>query len=140
MRNRIVGNAHVDEHVVAVELHRKAPQLVGKLIERAAGREVEACVMPVTGEDPVAHGAAMEWKAHVWTAVVDRVDLVGVSEQAERVAVDVDDQPPLRAQLGKRRRADEARRGNSSHALLLLHQKRGSSGSRASSSSRVTPR
>ena len=34
--------------------HREAAQVVGELVERAAGGEVEARVVPVAGEDPVA--------------------------------------------------------------------------------------
>ena len=54
VRDRVVARAEVDEHVVAVELDREAAQLVGELVERAAGRQVEARVVPVAGEDAVA--------------------------------------------------------------------------------------
>ena len=93
VRDRIARRAQVDEHVVAVELDREAAQLVGELVERAAGRQVEARVVPVAREDAVADGAAMEREAHVRTAVVDRVHLVAVGEQADDVPVEVDDEP-----------------------------------------------
>jgi hypothetical protein len=40
-------------------------------------------------------------------AIVDGVDLIPVGEQTDRVAVDVDDQPSRRTQLGKRRGSDK---------------------------------
>jgi len=60
----------------------------------------------------------MEREPHVRTAVVDCIHLIAVQEQADRVPVDVDDEPSRRAQLGKRRRADEAFSGNKRQALL----------------------
>ena len=56
-RDRIVARAQVDEDVVAVQRDREAAQLVGELVERAAGRQVEARVVPVAREDPVADRA-----------------------------------------------------------------------------------
>jgi hypothetical protein len=64
----------------------------------------------------------MKRKAHVWTAIVDRVYLVAVSEQAERMPVDVNDEPAHIPQLCKRSGTGKTSRGNSSH-VLLLHQK-----------------
>jgi len=63
MVDRILGRAQIDEHVVAVERDREATKLVGELVEGAAGPKVEAGVMPMAGEDPVADRAAMERKA-----------------------------------------------------------------------------
>jgi hypothetical protein len=50
----------------------------------------------------------MEREAHVRAAVVDGVDVVAVGEQAEHLAVHVDDQAPRGAQLGERPGPDEA--------------------------------
>jgi hypothetical protein len=69
-------------------------------------------------KDPVADRAAMEREPHVRTAVVDCIHLIAVREQADRVPIDVDDEPSRRAQLDKRRRADEAFSGNRRQALL----------------------
>ena len=97
----------VDEDVVAVERDRKAPQLVRELVEGPAGREVEASVVPVAGEDPVADRPTVQREAHVRAPVVDRVHLLAVREEAENVPVLVDDLPPCRSQLGERADTDE---------------------------------
>ena len=99
MRSRIVRRAQVDEHGVSVELDREAPQLVRELVEGAAGGEVEARVVPVAGQDPLAHRPAVERKAHVRASVVDGVYLVAVSEEADRVTVEVNDESSGLAQL-----------------------------------------
>ena len=80
MPHRIVRRAQIDEDIFAVQRHREAAQLVGELVEGAAGGEVEPSVVPVAREDPVAQGAAMEREAHVRAAVVDRVDLLALNE------------------------------------------------------------
>ena len=116
--NRIVRRAQIDENVVAADRDREATQLVRELIEGTARPEIEAGVMPMAREDPVADRAAMEREPHVRTAVVDCIHLIAVREQADRVPIDVDDETSRRAQLGKRRRADEAFSGNKRHALL----------------------
>ena len=138
--DRIIAGAQVDEDVVAVHGDREAAQLVGELVEGAAGGQVEAGVVPVAREDPVADRPAVERKAHVRTPVVDRVYLLAFGEQAERVPVEVHDEAACGAELFERRSADATICCDSGHAVLLLHQKRGSSGSETASSSRLTPR
>ena len=91
---RPVRRRAIDEHVVAVDLDREAAQLVRELVEGAAGSEVEAGVVPVAGEDPVADRAAVQREPHVRAAVVDGVHLVALGEEADRVPVEVDDEPP----------------------------------------------
>ena len=93
-------DVHVD--VVALDLDREAAQVVGPLVERAAGAEVEARVVPVAREDPVADRPAVQGEAHVRAAVVDRVHLALVGEQADRVALDADDEPALGLELLER--------------------------------------
>ena len=89
---------------VAVDVNGEAAQLVRPLVERAAGAEVEARVVPVAGEDPVVDRPAVQREAHVRAAVVDGVDRVSLGEQADRVAIEAHDEPPLRAKLVERRR------------------------------------
>ena len=102
VRERVLGRRQVDVDVVALDLDREAAQVVGELVERAAGAEVEARVVPVAGQDPVGDRAAVERKAHVRAAVVDRVDVAVLDEEADRVAVEVDDHPPGCAQVLQR--------------------------------------
>jgi hypothetical protein len=108
VRGRIGRRAEIDEDVVALERDREAAQLVRELVEGPAGCEVEARVVPVAGEDPIADGAAMKREAHVRAAVVDRVHLLAVGEQTHDVAVEMDDLPSGCAQLGERSGADTA--------------------------------
>ena len=69
--------------------HRESADIIGKLVECATTGEVEAGVMPVTGEDAVADRAAIQWEAHVGAAIVHRVDAIPVGEQHESIALNV---------------------------------------------------
>ncbi len=102
MRERVVRRRQVDVDVVAVDLHRKPAQVVGPLVERAAGAEIEASVVPVAGEDPVADRPAVKREAHVRATVVDGVDLAPVGDEADRVPAQVNDQPLGLFQLHQR--------------------------------------
>ena len=114
----------VDQHVVAVDGHWEAAQLVGELVERPAGCQVEAGVVPVAGEDAVAHRPPVQRKAHVRAAVVDRVHLVAVGEQADGVPVGADDQAAGRLELAERGDADESVGGRGLHARTVQPQPR----------------
>src|SRR5436305_4454531 len=110
VRRCVLAWAHVDEDGVAVDLDRKAAELVGELVERAARAQVETGVMPVTRQDPVADGASVEREAHVRAAVVDCMDLVAVGEQADGVGVEMYDETPPRAHVGEGRGTHELAR------------------------------
>ncbi len=99
--HRILRRAEVEQDVVAAHLDGEAAQVVGPLVERTSGRQVEAGVVPVAGEDPVADRATVEREAHVWAAVVHGVDLVVLDKEANRVPVDVNDKATRRQQLGQ---------------------------------------
>jgi hypothetical protein len=58
-------------------------------------------------------------ESHMRAAVVDRMNIVAVSDQAERVAVEADDQPLRFAELGKTRGADERGDLGECHRNLL---------------------
>src|SRR5690606_14644704 len=60
--------------------------VVGEKIKGAAGAEVEAGVMPVTGENTVVDAASIQGEAHVRTAVVHGVDLALVGKEGQHVA------------------------------------------------------
>src|SRR5262249_36196020 len=53
------------------EFDREDRYVVRPQIEGAAAFEIEAGVMPVTGQDTVLDGAALEWEAHVWAPIVE---------------------------------------------------------------------
>ena len=93
MRQRVVGRRQVDVDVVAVDLDGKPAQIVGPLVEGAAGAEIEASVVPVAGEDPVADRPAVKREAHMRATVVDGVHVTPVRDEADRVAAQMNDQP-----------------------------------------------
>ncbi len=96
-RDLVADWTEIDQNGVAVELDREAPQLIRPLVEGAAGGEVEASVVPVARENPVADGAAMKRKPHVRAAIVDCMHIVTVREEAQHVPIEVDDEPSGRA-------------------------------------------
>ena len=55
--------------------------VVGPQVEGAAGRHVEARVMPVAGEDAVVDAAAIQGEAHVGAAVIQGVNAVAVADE-----------------------------------------------------------
>ena len=69
---------------VVTHLDRTGRDIVGPEIEGAAAREIEARVMPMTGQDPVLDGATIEWEAHVWAAVVECEDAPAIIHDQDR--------------------------------------------------------
>src|SRR5262249_11227489 len=98
------GRAIVEHDVDAVVLDRdwKRPHVVGERVKRAAAFEVESRVMPVTCEQTVAHGAAIQWETHVRTAVVDGKETPIVGKHCDAVSTGADQRAPASAQLGNR--------------------------------------
>ena len=80
---------------IVADFDRESAHIVGKQVERAAAGEVEAGVMPVAGQDAVAHRAAIERKAHVRAAIIDGVDLIAVEKQDDRMPVNLHRKRPL---------------------------------------------
>src|SRR5262245_61612697 len=78
-------------------------------IEGTATREIEAGVVPVTGEGAVLDATAIERKAHVRAAIVEREDTTFVVDNEYGTVWPVHDQPPLRLQLLEAARAHEIR-------------------------------
>src|SRR5262249_55535823 len=64
----------------------------GAEVEGAAGGQLEARVVPVTGQDTVLDGAPVQGKAHVGAAVVNGVNLLAPDEECEGASLDVDGQ------------------------------------------------
>ena len=118
VRERIAERRQVDPDLAVAQLDREDAQVVGPLVERAAGGDVEAGVVPVAGEDAVLERPAVEREAHVRAAVVDRADAVAVGEERERVPVHVRDERAEPADVVERRGALEGG-GRGSHAASL---------------------
>jgi hypothetical protein len=109
----------VQVHLAVAHLDMERRHVVCKRVEGAPAGEVEARVVPVAGEDAVAHRAAAEREAHVRAAVVQREDLLLVHEEYDRPAAGRHDPrlPPL--QLLERPDVDGAALGPRFDALLL---------------------
>ncbi len=65
--------------------------VVGEEVEGVALLQLEASVVPVAGQNAVLDGPPSKRKAHVWTAVVDGVDLALVMEERDWSAVTAHD-------------------------------------------------
>ena len=86
--------------------------VVGPQIEGAAARKVEAGVVPVAGQDTVLDAPAVERKAHVRTAIVERENaLVGVDDE-DRTMRPTDDELSRRLEFFEAARAHEIRGWN----------------------------
>jgi len=78
-------------------------------IEGAATREIEAGVVPVAGQGAILDAAAIQGKAHMRAAIVEREDTGFVVDDEYRSMRPVHDQSPLRLQLLEATRAHETR-------------------------------
>ena len=83
------------------QLDRTGGNVVRPQIERAAAGEVEAGVMPMTGQDAVLDAATVERKAHMRAAVVEGEDVPAIVDDQDRRVAAVHHEPPLGLQLGK---------------------------------------
>jgi hypothetical protein len=78
-------------------------------IEGTATREIEAGVVPVAGQGAVLDTAAIQGKAHMRAAIVEREDTTFVVDDKYRTVRPVHHQPPLFLQLLEAARAHEIR-------------------------------
>jgi len=101
--------AHPDNAVA--HLDRSGRHVVGPGIERAAARKIEPRVVPMTSQDAFLDRAAMQWKAHVRAAVIEREDAALLVHDEERAARAVRHDHALRGELCERADADELRVG-----------------------------
>jgi hypothetical protein len=82
-------------------LDRTGRRVVRPQIEGTAAFEIEAGVMPMTGQNAVLDAAALERKAHVRATVVERKDAPAVVYDEDRAMATVHNEPPLRLELLK---------------------------------------
>ena len=85
----------------SVDLDRVGPHVVGPGIERAAGGQVEAGVVPVAGDQPALDRAPMQREAHVRAAVVERVGLAVAPEDAHTMGTQLGQQLAIGLQRGQ---------------------------------------
>src|SRR5262249_31421950 len=80
-------------------LDRANRYVVCPQVERAAAFEIEAGVVPMTGQDSVLKAAALKWEAHVRATIVESEDAPTVVDDKDRMMATVYNEPPLRLQL-----------------------------------------
>ncbi len=100
VRGRIrMTESRLHPYVAIAHLHRARRHVVRPEVEGAAAFEIEAGVVPMTGQDAVLDAAALEWEAHVRATVVEGEDAPAVVDDEDRTMAAVYDEPPLRLQL-----------------------------------------
>src|SRR5262245_22025822 len=88
-------------NVAIAYLDRANRYVVCPQVERAAAFEIEARVVPMTGQDSVLEAAAFEREAHVWATIVESEDAPTVVDDEDRTMATVHDEPALRLQFLK---------------------------------------
>ena len=88
-------NVGLDPDLAVAHLDRAGRYVVGPQIEGAAARQIEARVMPMTGQDAVLDAAAIERKAHMRAAIVEGEDAPALVDDQDRAMTAVHDEPPL---------------------------------------------
>ncbi len=101
--------AGVHDHVVAGELDVEGLRVVGPRIERAAGHEVEAGVVPVTGQEAGLDRALMQRETEMRAPVLDREGASLVPNDDDGKRADLAQQPSFLLEFGERPEA--GRRG-----------------------------
>jgi hypothetical protein len=64
-------------------------------IKGAPAFEIEAGVVPMTGQDAVLDAAALEWEAHVRATIVEGEDAAAVVDDKDWTMAAVHNKPPL---------------------------------------------
>src|SRR5262252_766041 len=82
-------------------LDRANRYVVCPQVEGAAAFEIEAGVVPVTGQDSVLEAAAFEREAHVRATIVESEDAPAVVDEKDGTMATVHNEPPFRLQLLK---------------------------------------
>ena len=93
----VLARAARDQHLPVGDAHLVGRHVVGEQVERAAGSDVEAGVVPVAGQDAVVERSAVQREAHVRAAVVHGGNAVTVGEHGDGDPVALDQDDPLGA-------------------------------------------
>jgi hypothetical protein len=93
--------------VAIAHLDRADRYIVRPEVESAAAFEVEAGVVPMTGQDAVLDASALKWEAHVRATIVECEDAPAVVDDEDRTMTAVHNELPLRLQLLKAHRQRE---------------------------------
>jgi hypothetical protein len=93
--------------VAIAHLDRANRYIVCPQVEGATAFEVEAGVVPMTGQDAVLDASALKWKAHVRATIIEGEDAPAIVDDEDRTMATVHNEPPLRLQLLKTPRKRE---------------------------------
>ena len=106
VRDHVGRRAGHDEHLVGLDQHVESAGVVGEEVERAAGHEVEAGVVPVARDEPGLDRALAQREAQVRATVFDRERPAVVPEHHDGHRAELREQLAGPAQLGGRARPD----------------------------------
>ncbi|GLV55831.1 hypothetical protein KDH_26750 [Dictyobacter sp. S3.2.2.5] len=73
MGTQVALSTDIHPNLLATHLHWEDLNIICKRVKRPACAEIKACRMPVAGKNAIAAGAAIQGKAHVGAAVIQRV-------------------------------------------------------------------
>jgi hypothetical protein len=81
----VLPRREIHPHLAVPNLHREDTRFIGELVEGPAALQIEACVVPVAGQDAVAHAPPVQGESHVGTTIVHSVHAAVVKEERQRV-------------------------------------------------------
>ena len=93
------GGLHPD--LAIAHLDRADRHVVRPQVECATAFEIEARVVPMTGQNAVLDAAALEWETHVGATIIQGEDTPAVVDDEDRTMAPVHNEPPLRLQFLK---------------------------------------
>ena len=100
--DHVVVGAGLHEDVAVAHRGREAAGVVRPHVERASRHQIEAGVMPVTGDETGLDRALVEGEAQVGAPVLDGVRGALVPEHHDRHRADLGEEAALLLQLGER--------------------------------------
>ena len=100
VRNRVgVAERGLHPDLAVAHLDRAGRRVVRPEVERAAALEIEAGVVPMTGQDAVLDASAVEREAHVRASVVEREHAAAIMDHENRAMGAARDEAALRLQV-----------------------------------------
>jgi hypothetical protein len=83
-----LSRREVYPHLAVPDLHREDTRFIGELVECPTALQIEACVVPVAGQDTIVYAPPVQGESHMWTAIIHGVHLAIFKEERERVTAD----------------------------------------------------
>ena len=102
VRGRIgVSDCGLHPNFAIAQFDREGRDVVRPQVKSAAAFEIEAGVMPMTGQDAVLDAAPLQWETHVRAPIVEGEDATAVVNNEDRAMTAMQDDPALRPELLK---------------------------------------